>query len=131
MHSTPIHSYMSGMSIQAAATSTILRSKFYDSATSMPDWLPACILCFLIVLIREFSSARIRGLITRVLQLLVVYLAVRIGYSLYVDSNKIFNFAYIMLMVTFGLFAFDIWIGLEFLSTKLYGFIKKKVMKAP
>lgn len=45
MHSTPINSYMSGLSIQGAATATILSGRFYDPASRLPAWLPACLLC--------------------------------------------------------------------------------------
>ncbi|MDE7381605.1 MAG: CHASE2 domain-containing protein [Muribaculaceae bacterium] len=115
MHSTPINSYLSGLSIHAASVATILNGNFFDDALNCPPWIPACILCFLILLIREFSELEMRGLIIRFLQLLIVYAAVRIGYGLYVDKYKIFDFSYTMLMVTFGLFAVDIWLGVEYI----------------
>ena len=129
MHSTPINSYMDGMSIHAAATATIINGNLYDPVSNLPPWLPACILCFLVLLVREFTAAQLRGIIVRLLQLVIVYLAVRIGYDLYVDHNTIFNFSYTMLMVTFGLFAADIWIGIEYLGQKLYIFARNLVNK--
>ncbi|MDE7411607.1 MAG: CHASE2 domain-containing protein [Paramuribaculum sp.] len=118
MHSSPVDSYISGLNIHAASIATILNGNYFDPAFSCPAWLPACILCFLVLLVREFSKVQMRGFITRILQFIIVYLAVRIGYSLYVDSHRIFDFSYTLLMVTFGLFAVDIWIGLEFLAKK-------------
>lgn len=116
IHSTPINSYMSGLSIHAASTSTILGGRFYDPYSNIPAWLPACLLCFLILLTRELTKSHLRGLITRLLQLIFIYLAVRIGYSLYVDHHLIFNFTYTLLMVAFGFFAADIWSGLLYLG---------------
>lgn len=125
MHSTPVNSYMSGVRIQAASIATVLSGHYYDNAFDFPAWLPACILCFLILLTRELTKSQLRGFITRLMQLLTVYLAVRIGYSLYVDSSKIFNFSYTMLMATFGIFANDIWAGLEYIGLSLYRLIRK------
>lgn len=127
MHHTPINSYMSGLAIQAASVATILNDNFFDDASSVPAWLPACILCFLILLIRELSKAHLKGFFTRILQFGVVYLAVWWGYSLYVDQHKIFDFSYTMLMVAFGLFAADIWLGLEYIGAKIIKFFKRLI----
>lgn len=120
MHSTPIHSFMSGLSIHAAAVSTVLDGSYYDTLGKFPDWLPACVLCFFILLLREFADTALRGMVVRILQLLIVYFAVRVGYSLYVDHHVIFDFSYTMLMMMFGLFAADIWAGLRYLGPRIF-----------
>lgn len=116
MHSTPINSYMSGLSIHAASISTILGNRYYDPADIFPDWLPACLLCFSIILLRDLLRVEMRGIITRLLQLVIIYLTVRIGYALYVDRHMIFDLSYTMLMVTFGFFAADIWVGVKYIG---------------
>lgn len=129
MHSTPINSYMSGLYIQAFAVSTILSGDFFDNASSIPSWVPACLLCFLILLIRELTQSKLKGFLVRLLQFLVVYIAVWKGYSLYVDDHRIFDFSYTMLMVTFGLFAVDIWSGMEYFGIKLFHLAKRFLNK--
>lgn len=124
IHSTPINSYMSGLSIHAASLSTILGGKYYRPFDAVPDWVPACILCFLILLVRDLTRIEMRGILTRILQLIIVYFAVRLGYSLYVDRHIIFDFSYTLLMVVFGFFALDIWYGLEFCTTRAWRGLK-------
>lgn len=119
MHSTPVNHYMSGLSIHAASVSTILNGQYYDPAFAWPAWVPACILCFLVLLLRELTKEpKLKGLLTRLLQIVIVYCAVRIGYHYYVDERRIFDFSYTLLMVTFGLLAADIWLGVVYLVTK-------------
>lgn len=129
MHSTPIHSFMSGLSIHAAAVSTILDGRYYDTIEKFPDWLPACVLCFFILLLREFAGTALRGMVVRILQLLIVYFAVRVGYSLYVDHHIIFDFSYTMLMMMFGLCAADIWAGLRYLGPLIFKRTTNKITR--
>lgn len=113
MHATPVRSSMSGLSIHAHALHTALEGRYY---TSIPSWLDhfiAAILCFILVILNIGVKSKIRGLILRVLQVSALYVAVRVGYALYVDHRMIFNFATTFLMITFGFFATDIWNGVE------------------
>ncbi len=48
----------------------------------------------------------------RITQVALLYFVVRLGYSLFLDHNMVIDFSYALLMLAFGLFACDIWIGL-------------------
>lgn len=129
MHSTPINHYLSGLQIQASSIATILNGNYFDPAINYPPWVPASVLCFLILLVRELTNSKLKGIITRLLQLAIVYYAGRIGYSLYVDQYRIFDFSYILLMVTFGFFAGDIWLGIEHIADSIKKYIVKLINK--
>lgn len=124
MHSTPVDSRKSGIEIHAAAISTVLGNRYYDTPGALPDWLYASALCFAVALARFQTRPEMRGLLTRLMQVVIVWGAVQIGYTLYVEHRIVFNFTYTLLMVTFGLFAADIWIGLTYLLTKTRGKVK-------
>jgi len=111
LHTVPVNSLMSGVMIHAYAVSTILGERFYTPNRQWISWMLAWFLCFFVVLTGYLVDIRVKGLVTRVLQFILVYLAVLSGYTLYVESHIIINFSYTLLMVTFGLFANDIWLG--------------------
>ncbi len=129
MHSSPINHYLSGLHIQAASIATILNGRFFDPAMKSPPWVPASLLCFLVLLVRELTESKLKGMITRLLQIAIVYYAVRFGYSLYVDEYRIFDFSYTLLMVTFGLFAGDIWLGVEHIAYSIKKLIIRLIQK--
>lgn len=113
MHATPINSYMAGIMIHAYALATILDGKFYTTLPDWVDWTLAALLCFLLVWMSIGLTTKTKGLVLRVFQIFFVYVAVRTGYWLYIDHNVIFNFSYTFLMLAFGLFAADVWNGLD------------------
>lgn len=117
MHSTPVNSYLSGAYIHAYALSSIIGRRFYSHNSPVADWILAAALCVFVTMTGLLVDSRIKGLVTRILQFILVYLAVQIGYLLYVDHHIIINFSYTLLMVTFGLFASDIWAGAVGLRT--------------
>lgn len=125
MHASPVSGYMSGVQIHALALNTILSNSYYSKSSSSFDWLYASILCFLITFLGLSVDIRIKGLIVRVLQFILVYLAIRIGYSLYVNDHIVVNFAYTLLMLTFGLLAADIWNG----TYGLYDLVSRRIKK--
>lgn len=110
-HSTPIDSSMSGLLIHAHALSTILDGKWITETPPYTDYVTAFVICFLIVLATLGIKNRIRGLLIRIAQIGAVYLAVRIGYWLFIDHNIMCNFSNTLLMILFGLFAVDVWNG--------------------
>lgn len=113
MHAAPINSYLSGVYIHAAAIGTILSGRYYSHTGQVTDWLMACMLCYIVALIGLMVDYRVKGLVNRVLQLALVYTVVQVGYLMYVNEFTIINFAYALMMLTFGLFASDIWIGTQ------------------
>lgn len=123
MHATPVNSYMAGTMIHAQALATILDGTWYESA---PDWLDyalAILVCYLIVLMCITIKSPIRSILVRILQVLLLYLFVRIGYELYIERRIICNFSHTILMIAFGLFSIDLWNGMWV----IIGYAKKKL----
>lgn len=113
MHATPVNSYMAGMQIHAHALATVLDGHELRKIPDKADYIPATLCCFALALFCVSFGGKFRGLLLRIIQLTLLFLAVRIGYALYVDKGIVCNFPYTFLMLTFGLFAYDIWNGLE------------------
>lgn len=113
MHATPVNSYMSGLMIHAYSLATILDGNWYTQISDWADYALAFTMCFLLVWLCVSVGSKIKSLMLRLLQVLALYAAVRIGYALYVDNHVIFNFSHTFLMLTFGLFAVDIWNGTD------------------
>lgn len=128
MHATPVAHSMAGLNIHSHALSTVLTGRYYRQLPRYVDYIVACLLCYLVVLISIGMTYKVKGLILRVLQITLAYLSVRIGYALYVDYRIIANFSTTFLMVAFGPFAIDVWngsIGLrEFLHDRVYKPVK-------
>lgn len=132
IHGTPIDRYMPGLLIHASSVSTILNDRFFDPAFKFPSWLPAFFFCFLMLLARELiTEPKLKGLITRLMQITIVYCAVRIGYHYYLDKNKIFDFSYTLIMMTFGLMASDLWLGITYFAERSTRFVSKLTTKKP
>lgn len=112
MHATPVTSTMSGVMIHAHALSTIIHNGYLDSFTKAQNLTLAFALCLIIVLTSVMLPIGIKGLIMRITQVALLYFVVRLGYSLFLDHNMVIDFSYALLMLAFGLFACDIWIGL-------------------
>lgn len=111
LHATPVTSRMAGVIVHASALSTILGERYYQALTDWQEWLPALVLCFIVVLMSLTLTGNIKGLLIRLVQVLLVYLAVTIGYGLFVDKRIILNASYTLLMLGFGFFAVDLWGG--------------------
>lgn len=125
MHSTPVNSYMSGIMIHAYALSTILNRAWYQNIPWWVDYCLAFVICYVIVLTAISLTNKIRGILIRLAQVFFVYVAVWIGYILYVDSHVVVSFSHTLLMIAFGLFAVDIWNGFEAIGL----FFKSKYIK--
>ncbi len=129
MHLTPVRHSMSGLHIHAYALSTILNGDYFRRVPVYADYILASVLCFLIVWYNISMKAKVKGLILRLLQILIVYIVVRVGYSLYVDHRMVTNFTVTLLMVAFGLFAIDVWngsIGLGEIIVKWHRKLRKR-----
>lgn len=116
MHPTPLNSYQAGAIINAYQLATVLDGVWYESAPRWLDYVCAVVVCFLIVMLCVTIQPKIRALLVRILQVVLLYMAVRIGYSLYIDHHILCNFSYTILMIAFGLFANDLWNGVTTLS---------------
>jgi len=113
MHATPVTSTMSGVLIHAHALATIIHESYLDSFTRTQNIALAFGLCFIVVLASVMLPIGIKGLVIRVIQVLLLYFVVRLGYSLFLDQNLVIDFSYALLMLAFGLLACDIWIGVN------------------
>ncbi len=111
IHVTPLDSRLAGVLIHAYSAGTILSGNYYTRPTRFGDWLIAYILSLFTIWISIRIDARVKGLVVRLLQLIIVYLAVQIGYYLFVDHRIVFNFTYTLVMIAFGMFASDLWHG--------------------
>lgn len=129
MHSTPVNSYMSGIMIHAHALSTIIRQAWYTELPPLTDYIIAFLICYVIVLTSIGINSRIKGLMIRVAQVVLVYVAVRIGYMLYVDRHIVVSFSHTLLMIAFGLFAIDIWNGMHYIGRYVWGRISGLLLR--
>lgn len=112
-HATPVDSKMPGVLIHAHALATMLDGTRVITMSTAMDYALSILLCFVFVLLTIKYTSKWRGIVMRLLQVFLVYLAVWIGYSLFVDNNVICDLSHTLLMITFGLFAVDIWNGAE------------------
>lgn len=123
IHPTPTKASMPGLMVHVNALSTLLDREWYTPIPGYIDYILALVICFLIILAAIGIKMSIKGLIIRLFQIILAYCAVRIGYSLFVDHRIITSFSTTLLMIAFGLFAVDIWNGIE----GLYHLIVKRI----
>lgn len=122
MHATPLNSTLSGVRVHAAALATILDGAYLDKMGDTGNKALAFGMCLLILLIWHMFSDKevlLRGGMVRILQLLMLVTMVVTGYVLFVDERYVWDFSYTLLMITFGLFANDIWLFGEYIAVVL------------
>jgi CHASE2 domain-containing sensor protein len=129
MHATPINSYMPGLMIHANSLATILDGVWYHKTSTATDYLAAIIICLIITTLSYSMKSRMRGITLRFIQVIFSYLAVRIGYGIFVDNNTLFDFTYTLLIIAFGLFAVDICNGVEYIVGKWWNQLTQSVTK--
>lgn len=124
-HASPLGHSISGVEIHARALSTILDRNY---VTATPGWfniLAGAIVTFLFLLLYVTFVVSWKAIVLRILQVVVLYLILVVSYRLFIGSNILVDFSFTFLMVTFGLFAFDIWTGgealVEYICKKLSG----------
>lgn len=127
MHSTPVNSYMAGMEIHAHSLATILNGKRLLKVPGYVDKILAVLICYIIVLMTISIKALYRGALIRILQVLLVFGVVWMGYTMLMEQGWIMNLSSALLMIAFGIFAVDIWNGGVWLVGKIKGiFISRK-----
>ncbi len=126
MHPTPVKRRMSGVEIHARAISTILNQSYYYQLPDPANWAIAFLLAFLVIYCSLLLPVAGKGILLRIFQISLLYAIIRVGYTFFVDHSVIMNFSYSLLMVTFGLFAADIWLGLAALGGWIISFFRKK-----
>lgn len=121
-HATPLNSTVSGVMIHAAALSTILDGVYLDRMGDAGNKVLAFAICLVILLIWHMFSAKevlLRGGTVRLIQLTMVVSMIVTGYVMFVRERFVWDFSYTLLMITFGLFANDIWLFGEYLFVEL------------
>lgn len=126
MHPTPVKRRMSGVEIHARAISTILNQSYYTQLPDPANWAIAFVLAFTVIFCSLMLPVAGKGLLLRLLQIGLLYAIIRAGYTFFVDHSVIINFSYSLLMVTFGLFAADIWLGLRALGRWLLSLFRAR-----
>lgn len=111
-HPTPTELSMPGVRIHAHSLSTIIDREYFTQLTDAQNWIIALSLCFMLCYLNITINLGIKGMVLRIIQVLMLYLIVRIGYYLFIEHRVITDFSLSFLMITFGLFACDTWIGL-------------------
>lgn len=119
LHATPPQIRMSGVEIHAYALSTILNREYLGSLPSMANYLIAFLLCFMLALTLLLLPTSYKSLVLRFIQVAVLYCILRIGYYCFIDHRTVVDFSYSLLMLTFVLFACDIWLGLGAIAKKI------------
>ncbi len=125
MHRTPVVGDMSGILIHSYALSTILYSDYYHEVSKPVNTLIAFMLCFFMLIVTFILPPDFKGIAMRIIQVGILYMIIRIGYWLFVDHDMIVDFSMSLLMLTFGLFASDIWHGIQ----NIINYISKKLKK--
>lgn len=130
LHPTPIHSQLPGVGIHARAISTILSGKYITRVSFVINWLIAFFLCMTVVMAYISITGRTKSLIMRLLQLGLLYLIIVCGYICYIEYAMILDLSYALLMITFGLFACDIWVGCVAIGQNIYSkYLSKRLKK--
>lgn len=110
-HATPPRHDMPGIEIHARALSTILSGDYITPIPGVWNYIIAFLLCFLLAFTHLMLPAEFKALALRIVQLVLLYLVIVIGYHYFIDNKIVINFSYTLLMLTFVLFACDIWLG--------------------
>ncbi|MBJ2188865.1 MAG: CHASE2 domain-containing protein [Muribaculaceae bacterium] len=116
LHPTPVNSMMAGIFIHANSLATVLDRAYMTSTPRWLQWLFGFLLCYLVVFTHLSLTVRIKGLVLRILQVGLLYATVQIGYYMFLIHNVVMDFSYALLMLTFGIFACDIWNGFAAIS---------------
>ncbi len=128
-HLTPLGSPMPGVEIHARALSTILSGSYLRVVPKWLNILTGVLICYFFLLLHISLKVTFKGLVLRVLQVVLLYLILVFSYSVFINRNVLMDFSFTLLMITFGLFAFDIWMGLQALYVYLRDTIKHKNSK--
>lgn len=123
VYSIPLRHGVSGLEIHAYALSTLLDG---TQMQRLPGYIAtgvALLICYLIVLGAIGIKSGIRGLVLRLVQIIALYVLVRVGYALFVDKGVVSDFSQAILMIAFGLFSVDLWNG----TVCLIQWVRKKL----
>ncbi len=121
---SPLHNPIPGVMLHAYALQTILSGNYIDTTPSWLNWLIAIVLCVLLTSCNLWAGYR-RSIFVRIAQFVIIYLLIVIGCAYFASHHMYIDFSVSILMIGFGLVAFDVWFGF----VALYNFIKNKIVK--
>lgn len=125
-YSTPVSAQMPGVLIHAHSIATVLEEEYIHYVADPWVWCIAIVLCILVLSIKDWcNDSKYEGLITRVAQLLILYLIVVVGYGCFKQFSLCVDFTIPLLMVGLGQLALDLWVG----GAELIRTMKKKLTK--
>lgn len=111
-HSTSIRVSMPGVLIHAHALATILQGTYVNRPPEWVGWLVAFTLCTLIVALNSWLVRKeVGALIVRILQFILLYAIAWTGCQLFTSYRIDIDFTRPLLMVSLGLVAVDVWMG--------------------
>lgn len=111
LHPTPSDVAMPGVLIHAHSLATILDDEYMSALPEWADILIGFAVCFLVVFTHVSITSGVKGLVLRILQLVLLWLIIQAGYWAFATKDLLVDVSYALLMLAFGLFACDIWNG--------------------
>lgn len=121
LHRTPLDSHTSGTLIQAYALNTVLTGHYLTQSSRWVQEAVALLITFIFVFACLSIKTAIRGLVLRVMQILVLYVVLYAGYWFFIERDVMVDFSRSFLMLAFAFFSVDIWNGLLYVWNKAIG----------
>ena len=139
-HITPIESYMPGIKIHAEIIDTILSDKYISESNIIVEiFLPFlfCVLFLYVYLKSEYSNnvnkntLKIRQLVLRIAQFLLIYVSVVVGCRLFLKHYYLVNFSYALLMFANTALIMEFYHGCKAVFKKRYLYYRlyKRIIK--
>lgn len=125
---SPLHDPIPGVMLHAYSLQTILSGNYIDTTPAWLNWFIAIVLCVLLTtcnLVAKRYMSNVGNLFMRIAQFVLIYLLIVIGCAYFASHHMYIDFSISILMLGFGLVAFDIWFG----CVALYNFIKDKTSR--
>lgn len=132
MRITPLHGYVPGVMIHAYGVETILQASYIHTFQSWQNWLIAVGICLIFVALRLLVSrtmSNVGSLIIRISQFVIMYVLIVCGCVIFENHHSYVDFAPSVLMLGFGLLAYDIWFASYGIIMTIIDFIKKHLQK--
>ena len=127
LHPTPIETLTPGVVIHAHAAAAILGGRYLNTINNWLELALSALLCYGIVLLNVSCRKKGRPFWMRLIQVGCVIILVFGGYYLFINHYISVNVTAGLLMITFGLFASDIYLGIEgiFMDHKISQYRKR------
>jgi len=132
-HVTPIGDNVPGVLIHANAISTVIHGSCHFKLSKWWQMFVAMLLCSLYVVLKKglryFGDAD--NMIMRIVQAILLFVAVLIGTRLYISHNKTLELSMPLIAVALVEVALDCWVGCLSLARKVSSMCKGRKRKGP